>query len=699
MVNKDKIVRFFRFNKRPISLRELSQKMGLDKKDSRALKRLLREMLKSGEIIRTRKGLYGPATEMSLVSGYFEAHKDGYGFVISEKPGERDIFIPARKTSGAMDNDSIIARIENYRRREGRIIRILERAHNRLVGKLDYVGNAYYLHPKQKRIPFDVFIPKKESQDARDGDTVVAEITEFSTAQRAPIGRVIKKIERPDEPKAEIKSIIEEFNLPGRFPSAVSQEIKNLPEKAAGEMLKGRKDLRPFNTITIDGERAKDFDDAISVQLTEHGYKLYVHVADVGYFVPWDSKTDLEAKKRGTSVYFPDRVIPMLPKKLSEDLCSLKPGVERIAFTVEMDFTRDGEKVRSTFYPSVIKSNERMTYTHVKKILIDGDETLKKRYDYLLDDLELMRELCSILREKRMERGSLDFDLPEPEVLLDLKGNPEAIIRAERNFAHTMIEEFMITANESVADYIQSLQIPGLYRIHEEPDETKMEEITRVLRCVAHTRKRKLTPADFPKIMKKIHATPYEEVINYLILRSLKQAKYSTINVGHFGLASINYTHFTSPIRRYPDLVVHRILREALTKKGLSERRMKTLEKTLPPIAFHSSRRERVADEAEREVIDALRAWLMKDKVGEEFEGKIVGITPQRLKIRLDEYYIDGFLHVSYMTDDFYVYDENNLTLKGKTKKRLYSMGDKLVARIDRVDMEEREILFSISTM
>jgi ribonuclease R len=702
MVNKESILSFFRDKTRkPLGYKEIVSQMRLSHPEARALKRILRQMMREGSIVMTRKGLYGPAEDMSLITGRFEAHRDGYGFVILEKPGERDIFVPARWTMGAMDNDRIIARIENWQRREGRIIRILDRATTRIVGRLDITKKACYVRPMNKSVPFDLYVSPKDRGNARQGDKVVAEIITFHTDKRPPSGKIIKVLEKPEDPKSEVEAIIEEFNVPKRFPRDVHDEAKRLcahtiqPVEFKGTAKAGekRRDLRDLQTVTIDGERAKDFDDAVSIDLTGHGYRLWVHIADVGHYVPWNSAIDLEARKRGTSIYIPDRVIPMLPKELSEDLCSLKPKLERLSFTVEMDFDRYGQRLAAKFYPGVIKSAERMTYTSVRKILVDGDAKERKRYDYLLRGFELMNELCNILRETRLGRGSLDFDLPEPEVLLDLQGRPEAIIRAERNLAHMIIEEFMIAANEAVAEHLSSLGAPSLYRIHEEPDPMKMEDIMKLVHPGTRARKN-LKPADFPKLLAEIKGTPSEEIINYMILRSLKQARYSPVNAGHFGLASKCYTHFTSPIRRYPDLVVHRILREVLTKRHLSEKRTKELETLLPDIAFHSSRTERLADEAEREVVDAMRVWFMKDKVGEEYEGMIVGITPYGMKVRLNDFYVEGFIHVSYMADDFYRYNDRTVSLFGRNTGKTFRIGDGIKVRIDRVDMEEREILF-----
>jgi len=698
MVNKQTVFSFFKEKiKKPVSFKEIVHITGLNHSEARSLKKVLREMLRDGDIILTRKGLYVPAEDTNLVTGYFEAHKDGYGFVITEKPGERDFFIPGRATSGAMDNDRVVVRVENLHKREGRIIRIIERAHTRIVGKLDVTRTASYVRPKNKSIPFDLYIPPGDKGLAKDGDTVIADIINYPADKRPPAGRIVKVIKKPEDPASEVEAIIDEFNIPRRFPRNVAEEAKVLSMAAdgVGGPEEKRKDLTALPTVTIDGERAKDFDDAVSIKLTEHGYRLWVHIADVGFYVPWDSVIDLEARKRGTSIYFPDRVTPMLPKELSEDLCSLKPKVKRLAFTVEMDFDRHGAMLNSKFYPSLIKSDERMTYTSVKKILIDNDSQEREKYNYLLPHFELLGELCGVLRKKRLDRGSLDFDLPEPEVLLDMQGSPEAIIRSERNFAHIIIEEFMIAANEAVAEHLAGLEVPSLYRIHEEPDPMKLEDIMRVIRPMSKIKKLQ-RPKDFSLLLQNIKGKPEEEIVNYMVLRSLKRARYFSVNVGHFGLASECYTHFTSPIRRYPDLVVHRILREVLQKTRLSDKRKQELEKLLPDIAFNSSRTERLSDEAEKEVINAMRVWFMKDKVGEEFEGRVVNITPYGLKIRLKDFYVDGFVHVSYLTDDFYEFNERAFSLSGKNTKRSFTIGKELKVRIDKVDMEERTVIFGI---
>lgn len=698
MLTKETILAFFREKTaRPLLFKDLARLLELSKPETRALKRLLRDMLRQGEIVLNRKGLYGPAEEMNIATGYFAAHRDGYGFVIPEKPGERDFFIPPKGTLGAMKGDRVMVRIENWKKREARIMRILERAQAKVLGTFDITKAGAFVKPKDKAIPFDLYVSPQDRGAAKNKDLVIAEIISFPTDKRPPAAKIVRIVKKPEDPAGEVELIIDEFSLPRRFPKAVSDEAKLLAARASGtQRIEKRKDLRDLPTVTIDGERAKDFDDAVSIALADNGYKLWVHIADVGHYVRWDSTIDLEARKRGTSVYLPDRVIPMLPKELSEDLCSLKPKVDRNAFTVEMDFDRSGRRLNARFYPSIINSNERMTYTSVKKILIDKDENERGKYRHLLKDFELMEELCNILRKKRLERGSLDFDLPEPEVLLDLQGSPEAIIKAERNFAHMIIEEFMIAANETVAGHIEALGVPCIYRIHEEPDPMKLEDVVNVVKQFSRTAGKKFTVRDFPELLKSIKDSPQEEIINYIVLRSLKQARYSVTNVGHFGLASTSYTHFTSPIRRYPDLVVHRILREILTRKVISDQRKKEFETMLPDIAFSSSRTERAADAAEYQVIKAMRAWFMKDRVGEIFAGKIVGVSSYEIRIRLNEFYVEGFLHISSMTDDFYQYNEKTMRLYGRHTSRSFKIGQELTVRVDRVDLEEREIIFGL---
>ncbi len=694
-MEKEDVLSYFKRKPRPQSFKELSVGFNLGRQEARGFKKLLREMLHTGDLVLTRKGLYAPSEEVNLVRGYFEAHGDGFGFVVSDLPGQRDLFIPPYATMGAMDNDKVIARPESGGGRKGMIIRVLERAPRRVAGRLDKSRTACFIKPKSRNFKLDIYIPGA-CDGFKNGQEVIAEIVDYPSDKRPPVGKIIRSVEPPEKPLDEIDSIIEEFSLPIRFPKQVAEEAKKI--LAGGETEDGtkRKDLTRLPTMTIDGERAKDFDDAVSIRLTGTGYRLWVHIADVSHYVPWDSLIDIEARKRGTSVYFTNRVLPMLPKELSEDLCSLVPGENRHAFTVQMDFDRSGKREAASFYPSTIRSDERMTYTDVSKILVEGDTGLRTRYSGIVKDLELMDELAGELRARRFERGSLDFDLPEPEVLIDLQGRPEAIVRSERNIAHVLIEEFMIAANEAVAEYLQGSGAPSIYRIHEEPDAVKMEEVLRFAKNLLRTKSQ-----DFRSLLEAARGRPEEEVINFSVLRSLKQARYSTVNAGHFGLASECYTHFTSPIRRYPDLVVHRILKEALShrqkKSAFPPERAEMLGELLPDIAFSSSRMERNSDQVERAALKAMKAWFIKDKVGEEFPVKVIEVTNYGIRVRFEDFYVESFIHVSLMSDDFYVFNEKNLSMAGKHTGRKLRIGDIIQTRIDRVDMREKEIILGLA--
>ena len=679
--------------KKPLPFGELAAVLGLRKHEGKQLKKLLRPMVEAGEIIRNRKGYYGLPDEMALVTGYFEAHRDGFGFVVPERPGERDVFVPARMSMAAMDGDRVVARLESAAKRQGSIVRVLHRAHKRIAGIVMKAGGTLFVRPRDRAMSFDVVVAPPKGIKADEGDMVSVEIEEYPSDGRPAIGRILKKITSPEDPRSEVESIIEEYGLPGPFPPSVRAEAKALALKP--EPGNKRRDLTELPTVTIDGERARDFDDAISIDLSPHGYTLWVHIADVGHYVPWGSPTDMEARQRGTSVYFPDRVIPMLPKELSEDLCSLKPKVMRAAFTVRMEFDRTGAKTGAEFFPSLIVSDERMTYTSVRKILVDQDPKERKRYAALLREFELMDELAGLIRQRRIARGSLDFDLPEPEVILDMQGRPEAIIKAERNLAHMIIEEFMISANEAVAEHLTMLGLPTLYRIHEPPDAGKVEEALRVLRPSAATNRR-VDASALRVALKQTEGTPFAEAASYIVLRTLKQARYSTENAGHFGLASECYLHFTSPIRRYPDLVVHRVLREALEKRKLSDDRKEALLGLLREIALQSSRSERVAEKAEREVIGAMRVWFMAGRVGESFDGAVVGVSTQGIRVRLNECYVDGFLHVSSLSDDYYAYDERSVILRGRRGGRTFGLGQAVRIRLERVDRAERELVFGL---
>jgi ribonuclease R len=609
-----------------------------------------------------------------------------------------------------MNGDKIVARVSPpvgkkkiTGKREGVIIRILERAHTRVVGTYELpdpkTGGYGFVTSQDPKITQDLVIGKENAGGAKNGDIVSAEIIAYPMRGRPPEGRIVKVIGRPGQPGIDAELIIEQYELPVHFTPETLREADDIPQQISAAMRKDRKDLRDLVTVTIDGETARDFDDAISIEKIKAGYRLWVHIADVSSYVKEGTSLDEEAYQRATSVYLPDRAIPMLPEALSNGICSLNPNVDRLTFTCEMDISPEGEVLRYDIYESVINSNERMTYTSVREILVDRDAAQRKRYAALLDEFGLMEELMSVLRAKRAKRGSIDFDLPEPQIVLDLQGRMTDILRAERNMAHQIIEEFMLAANETTARHIERKKAPFIYRIHEEPAEEKLTDLIDFLATLGITLPavKKLKPLHLQKALAKAKGTPEETLINTVLLRTMKQAKYSAENVGHFGLAAETYTHFTSPIRRYPDLIVHRILKADLRGKLKDATYVEKLAEKLPGQAEHCSRRERVAMEAERDVITMLKIEFMKDKVGEVYDGIITGVLQFGFFVQLNEFFVEGLVHVSSLSDDYYHYVEKMHTLRGERKKRSYRIGDTVRVRVDRVDAVRKRIDFSLA--
>jgi ribonuclease R len=695
---------------KPMLVRELMRLLRLKADDRRALKQMLNELALSGEIIKTRGNRYGLPEKMDLETGIFQAHPQGYGFVIPEKKGKTDVYISARSTLDAMNGDKVVVRVVPHRgriktegKREGMIVRVLERAMTRVVGTYELpgpqAGGFGFLSPFDARITHDLIISRENAGEAQPGDVVSAEIIAYPVRNRPPEGRIIKVIGKPGDPGIDSELIIEQYELPTQFSSAAVHEAASVPQQVTAAMRKNRKDLRDLPTVTIDGEKARDFDDAVSIARIKNGYRLWVHIADVAQYVRERTMLDEEAYQRGTSVYFPDRVIPMLPMELSNGICSLNPNVDRLTITCEMDISPAGGVLRYDIYESVITSNERMTYTAVREILVDRDPVQRKRYAGLLADFDLMAELMDILHAKRRKRGSIDFDLPEPELVLDLQGRMTDIIRAERNMAHQIIEEFMLSANETVARHIESKKAPFLYRIHEEPDEEKLADLVEFLATlgISLPAGKKLKPLHLQKALDKARGTPEETLINTVLLRTMKQARYSEENVGHFGLAAESYTHFTSPIRRYPDLIVHRILKADIRDKLRDEAFVEALAEKLSGAAAHCSQRERKAMEAERDVITMLKLRFMEDKVGEVYSGIITGVMQFGFFVQLRDFFVEGLVHVSMLTDDYYHYIEKLHCLRGERRKSVYRIGDEVRVRVDRVDTERKRIDFSLA--
>ncbi|AZR72287.1 ribonuclease R [Anoxybacter fermentans] len=684
---------------KPMSAEELLKVFEIPKKESKAFLKLLKQMEKDGEIVKTRANLYGVPERMNLVVGRLYGHPRGYGFVIPDDPDMEDLFIGPEDLNGAMHNDRVIARINKQtrgKRKEGEIIRILNRANRRIVGNFEKSRHFGFVVPDDKRITNDVFVPKEEFNGAKEGQKVVVEITRWPEKRRNPEGRIVEILGYVGDPGVDIAGIIHQLDLPLDFPKDVLKEANAISEEIPESEIKRRQDLRNLITFTIDGEDAKDFDDAVSIeQLDENTVRLGVHIADVTHYVKEGSALDQEALKRGTSIYLVDRVIPMLPKRLSNGICSLNPYEDRLTMTCMMDIDlRDGRVIKYDIFESVIRSSERLTYNQVNKMLVDNDQELRERYSRLVPYLELMEKLCLVLRKRRMERGSIDFNFPETKVKLDENGKPIDIIKVERDIAEKIIEEFMIKANEVVAEDMYWRQVPFIYRVHEEPDQQKLADFNEFIHNFGYHIKgiqNEVHPRQLQEILKKVEGTVEEHMINTVLLRSMKQAKYTTVPIGHFGLATEYYTHFTSPIRRYPDLQIHRIIKEVLKKGSLTNKRIQELEELLPEVAEHSSLQERKAMDAERDSIDLKKVEYMLDKIGHQFEGIINGVASFGFFVELENS-VEGMVRVSRMTDDYYHYHEDQYALIGERTGKVYRLGDRVKVEVYRVNLEEREI-------
>jgi ribonuclease R len=810
-----------RQSKRQAGYKQLIRELGLHGEERRELNDHLQKLVKSGALIpidSDRYALPQAAADKNLIAGRLSMHRDGFGFVIPDSKSltpalksklTGDIFIPPHQIGNAMHGDQVLVDIQNVRpdgRAEGRIVRPVNRAHPTVVGIFHYGARRNYVTPLDTKITQEIAIPegmefpessvppvvknlqpslqgtqrsqKKKSahrvlgeEAARhtdwtdlEGVVVDVEITDWPSATQNPRGRVTEILGREDDFGVDVEITIRKFHLPHHFPPPVLEEAQNVRATIPLQELQRRRDFRDLPIVTIDGETARDFDDAVLVrQLPNHNYELQVHIADVAHYVTRDSALDQEARLRGTSVYFPDRAVPMLPLELSTDICSLRPQVDRLVLSCIMEIDHRGEIVGYDLCEGVIRSAERMTYTGVNAIL-EGDAPLRKRYAPLVQNFELMRDLAQILNRKRQRRGSIDFDLPEPVIEFDEFGLMKSIARSERNFAHRLIEEFMLSANETVAHHLESHRIASLYRIHEKPDAKRVYDFETIAATFGYslgvgalpihrvqmkgdrraqygTGKRTreveipkevhITPRMYQKLTEKIAGKPEERILSYLMLRSLKQARYSEENVGHFALAAPTYTHFTSPIRRYPDLIVHRILKQVLpsesregaphkptvglsgdfsdTSSPWSKRRdygahreshaplggpISTEE--LHEIAEESSQSERRADDAERELMEWKKAKFMQDRIGEEFDALITSVTKFGFFVELTDLFVEGLVPLNTLIDDRYTYHENTREIIGQHSRKIYKIGDRLRVLLDRIDPVERKLNFAV---
>ena len=702
MLSRDHVLALMRDRvHHPAGIRELLQLLKVARDERAAFKRHINALVASGELIQVRGQRFGLPEKMDLYVGRLQAHPAGYGFVTPERPleGGGDIYIAGPHLNEAMHGDRVVVRIERVKeggRFEGRIIRILERKNSWIVGtyERDEEGMSYVV-PFDRRVLMDVFVPPGQEGGAAPGEIVNVELTKWPTATRGAIGRVAEVLGDIDAPGVDTELIIRKYGIPDEHsPEAVAEAVR-LGTSVSDRDLDGRSDFRNLVTVTIDGEHARDFDDAITIDKLPNGhYWLGVHIADVSHYVQEGSALDREAYERGTSVYFPERAVHMFPAELATGLCSLNPHVDRLVQSCFMEVDRRGAVVRHEFHDGVINSNERMTYTAVHAILTDRDPELMTRYESLVPAFEVMRELFHILHDARRRRGSIDFDLNEAEVIMDSGGTVEAINALQRNVAHRLIEEFMLLANETVASSLDGQGAPALYRIHEEPDILKIAKFEDFISGFGYSLGVPLTalrPRHFQKLIERIQGKPEEKPIALLMLRTMQKARYAPENLGHFGLAASSYTHFTSPIRRYPDLVVHRALRAA-RHGALTEERREEWTEDLPDIARHTSEMERRAAEAERELLQWKKVKFMADKVGDEFEGYVTGVAAFGLFVELIEHFVEGLVHVSTMADDYYRFIETAHVLRGENTQKVYRLGDKVKVQVIRVNMEVRQI-------
>jgi ribonuclease R len=686
---------------RPMDIQELVSVFDINPDEYKSFKKVLKSMEREGLIVRTKKDKFGVPERLGLITGKLQVHQKGFGFLLPETEGEKDVFIPSSSMNGAMNGDKVLVQITredlNGKKREGEVREVLERSNTKVIGVYEDSRNFGFVVPEDTRLNQDIFISKKDRNGASDGDVVICEIVKWADKRRSPEGVVKEVLGRKGDKGLDILTIIKKYGLPEEFPEKVLNYAENIEEEIEEKEYARRKDLRNLRMVTIDGEDAKDLDDAVSIERLDNGkFRLGVHIADVSHYVREKNPLDKEALKRATSVYLIDRVIPMLPKKLSNGICSLNPKVDRLALSCFMVIDKSGKVIQHEIEETVIKTSERMTYTDVTKILGNNDEELIKRYDYLVDDFKAMEELCSILREKRMKRGAIDFNFEESKIILNDLGKPIDIKPYERAIANRIIEEFMLVCNETIAEHMFWTNLPFVYRIHEEPDEEKLEKFKEFVHNLGYVVRwgQEAHPRALQDILEKVEGKKEETVVSTLLLRSMMQAKYSPECVGHFGLAAKYYCHFTSPIRRYPDLQIHRIIKEQLNGK-IDEKRTGRLTNIVEVASKQSSEMERLAQEAEREVDDLKKAEYMQERIGEEFTAIISSVTSFGLFAELPNT-IEGLIHITALDDDYYIYDEAHLCLIGERTKKVYRLGDEVKVKCTRVDIDNREVYFDL---
>ena len=697
---KDKLYEFICDDMyKPMRLKDIRFLLQVSDKDRNKVEDALNELISEGKITLTAKGKY-KKLDNNLLAGTFIGNKKGFGFVRVDGEKE-DYFIPAKYTMDAFHNDRVlIKKIDtgyNGKRTEAQVVQVLQRGMNMVVGTYDRQEGFGFVIADNQKIAEDIFVNKKDSMGAMTGHKVVCQITSYGTAGRSPEGRIVEILGHVNDPATDILSVVRAYDIPVEYPENVMEALNDIEDEVSQEELKGRTDFRDWHTVTIDGEDAKDLDDAISLSYKDGIYTLGVHIADVSNYVKEKSPLDKEALKRGTSCYLVDSVIPMLPHKLSNGICSLNPHVDRLTLSCVMDIDKKGRLINHYICEGVINSNERMTYTDVAKILARTEDAPIKRYDYLIYMFDLMKELSDIIRANRHKRGSIDFDVPETKVIVDSQHKPVEIKAYDRNPATKLIEDFMLMANETVAEDYYWQELPFEYRTHDNPDQDKIENLTMFIRnfgLFLRPSQKETHPKELQKVLERIEGESYEALISKMMLRSMKQARYSTECTGHFGLACKYYCHFTSPIRRYPDLQIHRIIKENLHGE-LTQKRINHYRKILPGVADDNSQKERRAEEAERDVIKLKEIEYMSEHIGEEFEGTVSGVTSGFIYVELDNT-VEGAVSVAHMHDDYYYFSEEQYAMIGQNSGRKYQLGDRVLIKVLNCNKIKKTIDFSI---
>ena len=700
--NKKKLVYDFVTDKeyKPMSVKEMAMVLQVPAAEKKDLRRVVEALCEEGKIHISQRGKVRPLAD-NLLTGRFMATQKGFGFVRVEGE-EEDYFIPAHQVMNALDGDTVRISVDDKqrgKRKEATVVSVLERASTILVGTYSKSKSFGFVVADNHKFTKDIYIPKAESKGAVTGHKVVVEITDYGSENHNPEGRILEIIGHINDPGVDILSVIKAYGLPEEYPDAVMDQVAGIDDEVPEEQKKGRVDYRSLQTVTIDGEDAKDLDDAIT--LTKEGdiYHLGVHIADVSQYVTESSALDKEALKRGTSVYLVDRVIPMLPHKLSNGICSLNQGTDRLALSCMMDINAKGEIIKHRIEETVINVDRRMSYTSVHAIVELQDPEERKEYEELIPMFELMYELASILRKRRDKSGSINFDFPESKITLDSKGKPIDVAEYERNNAHRIIEEFMLAANQTVAEDYYWQELPFVYRTHEVPDSEKILQLGIFINNFGYTIKTgaedEIHPKELQKLISKVEGTPEEGLISRLTLRSMKQAKYTTGCEGHFGLAMKYYCHFTSPIRRYPDLQIHRIIKENL-HGALTDKRISHYEQILPEVTAEASRLERRADDAEREVEKMKKAEYMEQFIGETFDGVISGVTSWGMYVELPNT-IEGMVRVADIPGDYYYFEEERYQMVGEKTGKIYKLGQKVRVTVSAVDKLLRTIDFELN--